>query len=389
MEKTKFEETKFESIVTEIGRYKITQSIQLGRKLELSTLAVGDGDGGYYPISDKQTELANQVWAGGLSSVEINADAKDEINVTSYIPTDVGGFYIREAGIFDKDGDLIVIARHPETYKPLSEFGAYKDLTIRIIISISNAANVILNVDPSIVHATQKDIERLREDIPNIVKLDGYQKLEEKGKNGGYTPLGADGKVPAKHLPVPTKGLSLGETQDTAYRGDRGKVAYDHSQSKHAPANAYSKEQSDSNLQAIRNEALKLGATSTTAYRGDHGLLAYDHSRSKHADPNAITKNELTKVLDDKFAYVEQIDGIKKWTFVKQDNLVSATFTAIGSESANPSGTIPVGFRPKSTLQTSVFLQSSSSGITFNRDGTITGKSSMRSGLTFTWEVLK
>ena len=32
--------------------------------------------------------------------------------------------------------------------------------------------------------------------------------------------------------------IALGETSSTAYRGDRGKVAYDHSQSAHAPANA-------------------------------------------------------------------------------------------------------------------------------------------------------
>ena len=33
-------------------------------------------------------------------------------------------------------------------------------------------------------------------------------------------------------------GLELGETQTTAYRGDRGKTAYDHSQSTHAPTTA-------------------------------------------------------------------------------------------------------------------------------------------------------
>lgn len=32
--------------------------------------------------------------------------------------------------------------------------------------------------------------------------------------------------------------LALGETLDTAYRGDRGKIAYDHSQQAHAPSNA-------------------------------------------------------------------------------------------------------------------------------------------------------
>ena len=32
--------------------------------------------------------------------------------------------------------------------------------------------------------------------------------------------------------------IALGETSSTAYRGDRGKTAYEHSQSAHAPSNA-------------------------------------------------------------------------------------------------------------------------------------------------------
>lgn len=35
-----------------------------------------------------------------------------------------------------------------------------------------------------------------------------------------------------------SKSLALGETSSTAYRGDRGKIAYDHSQAAHAPSNA-------------------------------------------------------------------------------------------------------------------------------------------------------
>lgn len=41
--------------------------------------------------------------------------------------------------------------------------------------------------------------------------------------------------------------IALGETASTAYRGDRGKIAYDHSQATHAPANAQANVQSDWN----------------------------------------------------------------------------------------------------------------------------------------------
>ena len=46
--------------------------------------------------------------------------------------------------------------------------------------------------------------------------------------------LGEDGKVPLEQLPELGSDLELGETSDTAYRGDRGKAAYDHSQTKNS-----------------------------------------------------------------------------------------------------------------------------------------------------------
>lgn len=114
-----------------------------------------------------------------------------------------------------------------------------------------------------------------------------------------------------------TSNLTLGETSTTAYRGDRGKTAYDHSQSTHAPTNAQKNVQSDWNQTTttaddyIKNKptippevtestvagwgftknsgtsSLSLGETSTTAYRGDRGKTAYDHSQSTHAPTNA------------------------------------------------------------------------------------------------------
>lgn len=130
--------------------------------------------------------------------------------------------------------------------------------------------------------------------------------------------------------------LALGETSSTAYRGDRGKVAYDHSQSAHARTDATKTEASSTNgnikidgsevtvythpsgtnphgttksdvglgnvgnFKAVSTEAsqglssteqsnartnigagtssLTLGETGTTAYRGDRGKTAYDHS---------------------------------------------------------------------------------------------------------------
>ena len=60
--------------------------------------------------------------------------------------------------------------------------------------------------------------------------------------------------------------LALGETSSTAYRGDRGKIAYDHSQSAHAPSTmAY--ETSTSNIKVAGTVAV---GTSNNVPRADH-----------------------------------------------------------------------------------------------------------------------
>ena len=54
-----------------------------------------------------------------------------------------------------------------------------------------------------------------------------------------------------------SQSLALGETSSTAYRGDRGKIAYDHSQISHAPSNA------EVNQNAFSN--VKVGSTTISA----------------------------------------------------------------------------------------------------------------------------
>lgn len=64
--------------------------------------------------------------------------------------------------------------------------------------------------------------------------------------------------------------LALGETASTAYRGDRGKIAYDHSQTAHAPANAEANVQSDWDESSASSDAyIKNKPTSMPANGGN------------------------------------------------------------------------------------------------------------------------
>lgn len=130
-------------------------------------------------------------------------------------------------------------------------------------------------------------------------KLNSKLNSSLKGVNNGIAELDSTGKVPSSQLPsyvddvlefnsqsnFPSTGetgkiyiakdtnktyrwsgtnyveistsLALGETSSTAYRGDRGKIAYDHSQTSHAPSNA------EVNQNAFSN--VKVGSTTVAA----------------------------------------------------------------------------------------------------------------------------
>ena len=63
--------------------------------------------------------------------------------------------------------------------------------------------------------------------------------MADSRKSVSYTHLSAYAEISAS--------LALGETASTAFAGDKGKKAYEHSQAAHAPANAEANVQSDWN----------------------------------------------------------------------------------------------------------------------------------------------
>lgn len=82
--------------------------------------------------------------------------------------------------------------------------------------------------------------------------------------------------------------LALGETSSTAYRGDRGKIAYEHSQAAHAPANAEANVQSDwSETDSSSDAYIKNKPTSLPADGGDADTVN-GHTIQSDVPANAV-----------------------------------------------------------------------------------------------------
>lgn len=157
---------EYKTIITRTGLAKIANATALGEKVNFKYMAFGDGNGDYPELNENMTQLVNEVYRGDINNVEV-IDGTN-IKISKVIPAHVGGFHIREIGIFDVDKDLIAIGTFPATYKPTINEGATKDVMARMIIRVSNTDAIELKIDPNVIVATLKDLEDLREEIKGL-----------------------------------------------------------------------------------------------------------------------------------------------------------------------------------------------------------------------------
>lgn len=107
----------------------------------------------------------------------------------------------------------------------------------------------------------------------------------DKGANGGVAELDANGKVPSSQLPSYVDDV-LSYSSQSAFpaTGETGKIyiAEDTNKTYRWSGSVY----------AEISASLALGETSSTAYRGDRGKVAYDHSQTT-GNPHGTTKSDV------------------------------------------------------------------------------------------------
>jgi phage-related tail fiber protein len=150
----------FYTVLTTEGLARLAAAAMSGDPVVFHDLAVGDGNGSPITPVASMTSLVNERARVSVNKVEISQNAPTTIRTEGLIPADVGGFTIREAAIFDRDGAMIAIASYPPIYKPtLAGDGVSVQEYIRILIQYSPVTAVALTVDTSVITATVEDLE--------------------------------------------------------------------------------------------------------------------------------------------------------------------------------------------------------------------------------------
>ncbi|MEH3260114.1 phage tail protein [Enterobacter roggenkampii] len=151
--------TKYFALLTNIGAAKLANATALGAQVEITQMAVGDGNGALPTPNPAQTALTHELRRAQLNMLTIDPINTNQIIAEQVIPEDVGGWWIREIGLFDKDGDMIAVANCAETYKPQLQEGSGRVQVIRVILIVSSTEAVTLKIDPSVVLATRKYVD--------------------------------------------------------------------------------------------------------------------------------------------------------------------------------------------------------------------------------------
>ncbi|EBX3695886.1 phage tail protein [Salmonella enterica subsp. enterica serovar Agona] len=152
-------DNEFYTLLTDRGMAKIASALADKKQLHLQKMAVGDGGGQYYEPTASQAKLRHEVWRGEMNTLTVAPNNPNWLIAELVLPEDVGGWYVREVGVFDDKGELIAIGKFPESYKPLLPGGCGKQVCIRLIMEVSNTTAVTLTVDPSIVLATRDYVD--------------------------------------------------------------------------------------------------------------------------------------------------------------------------------------------------------------------------------------
>ncbi|WIO42634.1 phage tail protein [Klebsiella electrica] len=169
---------KYRAILTEAGLNKLAAAALTGEPAGFSSMGVGDGGGTLYQPNPGQTGLINELYRAPLNRLVIADQGANIIRAEMVMLPQVGGFWLREAALYDDEGVCLAVANLPESYKPLLAEGSGRLQSVNLWIAVSNTADVELKADPSVIMATVEEVTRAKNEAKDYADelIEGLEK---------------------------------------------------------------------------------------------------------------------------------------------------------------------------------------------------------------------
>ncbi|HHC4786710.1 TPA: tail fiber protein [Escherichia albertii] len=340
--------TKFKTVITTAGAAKLAAATAPGgRKVNITTMAVGDG-GGKLPVPDAgQTGLIHEVWRHALNKISQDKRNSNYIIAELVIPPEVGGFWMRELGLYDDAGTLIAVANMAESYKPALAEGSGRSQTCRMVITVSSVASVELTIDTTTVMATQDYVddkiaehEQSRRHPDASLTAKGFTQLSSATNSTSETLAAtpkavkaaydlANGKYTAQDATTARKGLvqlssvTNSDSETLAATPKAVKAAYDLANGKYTAQDATTARKGLVQLSSATNSDSETLAATPKAVKS-----AYDNAEKRlQKDQNGADIPDKGRFLSNINVYskgeVDKKKGMRKYSFAAPANVVA------------------------------------------------------------------
>lgn len=148
---------EYYNVTTNLGDAEIANAIATNTKLNITHIAFGDGNGSVPTPSKSKTALVREVHRQAVTKYERHETNANWIVIETIIPSNVGGFTIREMGII-ANGKLISHGSHAP-FEKISDPTGVSEYRLRFTQNVLDGSVVELTLDESLIYATQAWID--------------------------------------------------------------------------------------------------------------------------------------------------------------------------------------------------------------------------------------
>lgn len=308
------------TLLTSIGETALATATAQGSPLRLTQMAVGDGNGNLPTPDSNQTQLVNERRRAPLNTLSVDPNNPNQIIAEQVLPEDVGGWWIREIGLYDEHNRLIAVGNCPPTYKPQLTEGSGRTQIIRMVLIVSHTENVELKIDPAVVLATRQYVD---ESLTRHAQSRHHPDATLTAK--GFTQLSSATNSTSETLAATPKAV---------------KAAYDLANGKYTALDATTARKGIVQLSSETNSASETLAATPKAVKA-----AYDLASGKYTAQDATTAHkgivQLSSAID---STSETLAATPKAVKAAIDKALAAETCPVGTPIPWPSDTVPSGY---------------------------------------------
>lgn len=167
-------DTQYYLVVTDLGKTLIDEAYNSSTKVNIIEMALGDSGGSYVKPDSSFTQLVSEF---GREDIHDDLGGNDGlIHVISKVTAKNAGQTVREFGLYDDLGNMIVYGAYPESLVPEVDSAEFIQLEIEAMVYLDNASAVTISVNPIYQYASELEA--------GIIKLiDELEVLEDDESN--------------------------------------------------------------------------------------------------------------------------------------------------------------------------------------------------------------